>query len=102
MGGKTAAAIIINHESQSPFFFIISSPLLKLEGILTKLTMFIEYFCFRALVKRTTGRTHHWVNDNEPRLCQMLYHLGLTPRIFNPLQCYVNSAATETFPDLTK
>lgn len=35
------------------FFLIISSPLLKLEGIRTKLTMFIEYFCFGAPVRLT-------------------------------------------------
>lgn len=68
--------------SHNLHFFIISSPLLKLGGILTKLTMFIEYFCFGALV-RLTEVDHRQnapsVKDNEPRLCQMLYHLGLTP-----------------------
>lgn len=39
--------------SRNLHFFIISSPLLKLGGILTKLTMFIEYFCFGALVRLT-------------------------------------------------
>lgn len=57
------------------FFFLISFPLSKLEGTLTKLTMFIECFCFG-------GRSHCWVNDNEPRLCLMLYHPGLTPLNF--------------------
>lgn len=84
-------------------FFIISSPLPKLEGILSKLTMFIEYFSFLerwcCSQKWTTGRTQRWVNDNEPRLWNMLYH-GLTPWIFNPLQCSINSAVT--FLDLTE
>lgn len=49
--GNTAAAItIMNHESQSPVF-MVSSPLLRLEGTLTKLTLFIEYLCFGALVR---------------------------------------------------
>lgn len=52
-GGKNCRGNNNKSRVAISIFFIISSPLPKLEGILSKLTMFIEYFSFGALVLLT-------------------------------------------------
>lgn len=74
---------------------MMSSPLLKLEGLRNKLTMLIEYCCFGAHRggPQAEGATGEWKGatslpdaaDSEAR-----YHLGLTPWTFNLLWRYIN------------
>lgn len=88
MGGKTPVAIIINHESQSPFFLLSLPYCWSLKASQPSWQCLLSSFVLERWCgsqKWTMGRTHRWANDNEPRLCQMLYHLGSTLWIFNPL-----------------
>lgn len=90
-------AIIINHDG--PVFFNDAThphpPLLKLEGLQNKLTMLIEYCCPGASARLTEAPA----SLPDAAASEAGYPLGLTPWTFNPLQRYINSAATLTFLD---